>query len=71
MAPLANMSDLTKALFATLENWFCRLELKTSSKKMKWSSKKMKWLHLGEGRIHTVLTCNIREVTERSSPTCS
>jgi len=55
MAPLANMSDLMKALFVTLEDLFCQLELKTSSKKMKW-------LHLGEGRVHTVLTCSLREL---------
>lgn len=39
MTPLANMSVLMEVVFATLENWFCGLELKTSSRKMKWSSK--------------------------------
>lgn len=35
IAPWANMSDLMETFFATLENWFCRLELKTNSKKTK------------------------------------
>lgn len=55
-------SYLMKAIFAMFESWFCRLELKISSKKMRW-------LHLEEERVHTVLTCNVKE--EKSSSTCS